>query len=171
MTLFPGGEINEEYVDTRVNGYDRLKTKTTQNILPDPDSVVQHIKRANLQCYQYKHCTENWLTLIDPCSSGWTREESGELVPLWFNGKQFPNELEKTNAQQPNNEQSSSTQQQERPPQADSRPKRFSALVAKYALKDTLDATDSADESSENDSTSESDSYSSYSSDDDSLFV
>ena len=172
LNLPLGGKINEDYVDTRVTSYDRLKIKTTQSILPDPESIIQHIKRANLQCYQYKHCTENWLTLIDPCSSGWTREENGELVPLWFNGKQFPNELEKRTEKQLNSEKASSTPQLERPPRADTRPKRFSALVARYALQDSVDITDSEDESSESDSTSESNSSISGSSgEDDPLYM
>ena len=69
--------------------------KTTQSILPDPESAKQQTWRRNLQCYQYKHCTDHWLMQIDPCTSGWTRNTDGELVPLWLNGQQFPNELMK----------------------------------------------------------------------------
>ena len=58
-----------------------LKTKTTQSILPDPESAKQHMRGGNLQYYQYKHSTDRWLTQIDPCTSGWTRSTDGELVP------------------------------------------------------------------------------------------
>ena len=45
-------KTNEESVETRVRQYNAMKTKTTQTILPDPHSLKEHIKRANLQaCY------------------------------------------------------------------------------------------------------------------------
>ena len=66
------GKNTEGYVETLARSYDSLKTKTIQSILPDPESVKQHLQRRNLQCYQYKHCTERWLTQIDPYTLGWT---------------------------------------------------------------------------------------------------
>ena len=33
---------------TRMRQYDEIKTKTTQVILPNPNSLTQHIKRANV---------------------------------------------------------------------------------------------------------------------------
>ena len=86
---------NEEYVETQVRNYDDLHTKLTQPILPDPASTKQHIRRGNLQCYLYKHCKDRWLTQIDPCTSGWTKNTNGKLLLLWFNGEQFPDELMK----------------------------------------------------------------------------
>ena len=47
----------EEYVETRLRNYDSLKAKRTQSILPDPENAKQHLQ-GNLQCYQYKHCTD-----------------------------------------------------------------------------------------------------------------
>ena len=67
--------------------------------------------------------------------------------------------------------------QQEQEPAAErSRPQRFSALVAKYALQDSADMDDSEEDESgcsDNDSTSESDSSDSDSSenDNDSLYT
>ena len=66
------GKNTDKYVETRARSYNNLITKTTQSILPDPESVKQHLQRRNLQCYQYKHCTERWLTQIDPYTLGWT---------------------------------------------------------------------------------------------------
>ena len=45
------GKTNEELVETRMRQYNTMKTKTTQTILPDPHSLKEHIKRANLQAY------------------------------------------------------------------------------------------------------------------------
>ena len=152
-------------MDTRVSIYDRLKTKTTQTVLPDPLSIKQHIRRANLQYYQYIHCFNNWIGQIDPCLSGWTRDTSGTLSPLWFEGKQFPEELTKANpAALPLPAEQSPAKQ---PPKT--KPKRFSALVAKYAMRDTFEMEDgdgcyssaSSSESSDESSSdsSESDAY------------
>ena len=77
-----GGENTKEYVETQVRNYDSLKPKTTQSILSDPESAKQHLRRGNRQCYQYNHCTDRWLTKVDPCTSGWARNVDGELVPL-----------------------------------------------------------------------------------------
>ena len=79
---------SEEYVVSRVRNYNRLKTKTTQSILSDLESAKQYLQ-GNLQCYQYKHCTDHWLTQIDPCTSGQTRNTDGKLLPLGSVGNIF----------------------------------------------------------------------------------
>ena len=136
--------------------------------MPDPERIKQRINRANLLCYQYKHWTENLLTLIDPCTSGWVREANDDLSPLWFNGKQFPDELTKEakakTAEKPTNaeDQVSPQAQQELEPAAErSRPQRFSAQVEKYRLQESADVDISEEDESEcsdDDSSSESDS-------------
>ena len=123
---------------TQVRNYDSLKTKTTQSILPDPESAKQHMRRGNLHCYQYKHWTDCWLMQIDPCISGWTRNT--KLVPFWFNGQQFPDGLMKPTKQRAPMMQNPVCKEETPPPpplpppQA-LRPQRFSALVAKYTLQ------------------------------------
>lgn len=52
------GKESEELVDTHIKHYDSLKTKSTQPILADQmyqKSLTQHIRRANLQRYYWKH--------------------------------------------------------------------------------------------------------------------
>ena len=99
-TIILGGKNTEECVEIRVQNYDSLKTKTTtQSMLPDPESAKQHLQPGNLHCYQCHHCMDYWLTKVDHCSSGWTRNVDGKLVPLWFNGKQFPDGLMKSDKQ------------------------------------------------------------------------
>ena len=76
------GKNIKEYVETSVTNYVGLKRQTTLSILPDPESAKQHIQNRNLQCYQSWYCTDHWLMQIDPCTSWWTRNTDGELLPL-----------------------------------------------------------------------------------------
>ena len=87
---------------------------------------------------------------IDPCTSGWTRNTDGELVPLWLNGQQFPNELMKLAKQRAPMIQNPVCNKEKPlppspspplPPQALS-PQQFSALAAKYMLQDGKESDD-----------------------------
>ena len=53
------GKEMEGIVETRLRQYNEIKTKTTQVILPDPNSLTQHIKQANIQAYYWVHCMIN----------------------------------------------------------------------------------------------------------------
>ena len=46
------GKDNEDYLVTWIRLYKNLKSKSSMAIPPDPDSVVQVIKRAHHQVYQ-----------------------------------------------------------------------------------------------------------------------
>ena len=76
---------------------------------------------------------------IDPCTSGWTRNTDGELLPLWFNELHFPDELMKA-AKHKHKETPPPPQPLPTPPPQTSRPQRFSALVAK--LRDVTELDD-----------------------------
>ena len=130
-----------------MQNYDSLKTKTTQSILPLPESAKQHLRRRSLQCYQYKHCTDSYLAQIEPCTSGWTRNTDGEVLPLWFNGRQFPDELMKTTKRDAKMTQNPICNQETPPPRPaatpqKSHPQRFSAFVAKCTLQDGIELDD-----------------------------
>ena len=78
-------------VETRMIQYNEIKTKTTQVILPDPNSSVQHIKRANIQAYYWVHCMNKDIQKCEPCLSGRKREEETEtFIPLWYDCNQLP---------------------------------------------------------------------------------
>ena len=49
------GKTNYELVEIRMRQYYTMKTKTTKTILPDPHSLKEQIKRANLQAYYWWH--------------------------------------------------------------------------------------------------------------------
>ena len=83
---------------------------------------------------------DHWLTQIDPFTSGWTRNTDGELVPLWFSGQRFPDELMK-----PAKRKAPMTQNpvcNEETPPSHHHPQRFSALVANCTLQDWIESND-----------------------------
>ena len=53
------GKTSEEFIDARMRHYNTMKIKTAQTILPDPDSLNKHIKRANLQAYYWRNYLEH----------------------------------------------------------------------------------------------------------------
>ena len=61
------GKTNEEFVDARTRHYNTMKTKPAQNILPDPDSLNEHIKRANLQAYYWRNYLGHNISKVDTC--------------------------------------------------------------------------------------------------------
>ena len=137
-----GGKETEELVDTRIRNYDALNIKTTQSILPDPTSLTQHIRRANLQCYYWKCCVKPTIEKIEPTTSGWVRNSDNALEPLWFEGPQFPEVLRKKSSRQ--NKPTKPTKSKSAV-QSEVRPQRFSSLVAKYALQDLSPDTSGSD--------------------------
>ena len=84
------GKTNGELVETRMRQYNKIKTKTTQAILPDPHSLKEHIKRANLQAYYWQHYLEHNITKEDPCRAGWLRDETNGLKPFWYECSRLP---------------------------------------------------------------------------------
>ena len=83
------GRKNESYVDSRVRIYQNLKRKTSMAIPPDPDSVVNAIKRAHLQTFTWLSCCHQNIIALDPQKYGWEMKEQ-VLTPVWFSGNQFP---------------------------------------------------------------------------------
>ena len=61
-----------------------------QSIIPDPGSIKHLIQRANMAAYYLKALSSPVIEKIDPCESGWLREESGYLIPLCYRGPQMP---------------------------------------------------------------------------------
>ena len=71
----------EGIIEIRMRQYNENKMKTTQVILRDPNSLIQHIERANIQIYYWVHCMNKDIKKCDP----WKREEeTGTLIPLWY---------------------------------------------------------------------------------------
>ena len=74
--------------------YNETKAKAKQVISPDPNSLTQHIKRANIQAYYWVYCKD--MQKCDPCLPGWKSEgETGTLIPLWCDRNQLPQSMNK----------------------------------------------------------------------------
>ena len=84
------GKRDDDLVTTRIRQYNKLRVKTTQSIIPDPASIKHLIQRANMAAYYLKAFSSPVIERIDPCESGWLREENGSLIPLWYRGLQMP---------------------------------------------------------------------------------
>ena len=107
---------------------------------------------------------------IVSCTSGWTRNTAGELVLLWFNEKQFPDELMKPEKRRaPMTHNPVVNEETPPPPPQALCPQRFSALIAKCKLHDGKGSDDdcfAGNEGNESDSdTSDNDSDSGESDD------
>eukprot|EP00794_Sanderia_malayensis_P011440 gene11440-12636_t len=125
-TIYNGKE-NDDLVTTRINEYDKLRVKTTQSIIPDPGSLKYLIERANLATYYLKHFSLPVVEKVSVSESGWIREETGHLLPLWYHGPQMPRLVRKRKSGK----------------------RKKSAKSASFSVMDTSetsDATDSDDE-------------------------
>eukprot|EP00795_Rhopilema_esculentum_P017038 gene17038-biopygen919 len=83
------GKDNEDYVETRIHLYKRLKNKSLMSLPTDPDSVVQVIKRAHCQAYVWYGCGQRTINHLDLEEFGW-KIQDGDVKPVWFVGNHFP---------------------------------------------------------------------------------
>ena len=82
------GKENESLVETRIRLYKSMKTKSSQALPPDPDSIVQAIKRVHFQTLFWLRFNDRLPEDIDCSENGWAND--GEtVVPIWFTGKSF----------------------------------------------------------------------------------
>ena len=151
------GKTNEELVETRMRQYNTMKTKTTQTILPDPHSLKEHIKRANLQAYYWRHYLERNVTKVDPCRAGWLRDETNGLKPIWYECNQLPHSMKEKRKPLAKGKEVDLVKQSKA---IDERPQRLSAVLAKIQMDDISSDEEELEESDNNDTdfASESDS-------------
>ena len=86
------GNTNETYIDeTRVRLYRDMKVKTSMSLPPDPSSLLQAIKRVQLQVNIWSHSSELLIPEMDPEEYGWNYDSTlNKMVPVWFVGPQVP---------------------------------------------------------------------------------
>lgn len=70
-TVIYSGKENESYVETRIRLYQNLKSKSSMPLPPDPDSVLQVIKRAHHQTYLWLRCCERMVDRLPFEGNGW----------------------------------------------------------------------------------------------------
>ena len=88
--MYPGKET-DSVVDTRSKMYEKQKQKASSSLIPDPDSLNQHLKRARLQTMIWTQSGQQNIDYPNPTEYGWVQEDG--LKPLWFVGPQLPPSL------------------------------------------------------------------------------
>lgn len=88
--MYPGIET-DSVVDTRSKMYEKQKQKASSSLIPDPDSLNQHLKRARLQTMIWTQSGQQNIDYPNPTEYGWVQEDG--LKPLWFVGPQLPPSL------------------------------------------------------------------------------
>ena len=82
------GRRDESYVDTRVRLYKAMKTKSSQSLPPDPDSIHQAVRRVHYQVYYWLRFAEKSIQTISLKDNGWTIDVAKSLVePVWLTGE------------------------------------------------------------------------------------
>ena len=69
--------------------YAKQKTKSSTNLIPDESSVLEHLKRANLQAFIWKQCTSQDMVIPPVEGHGW-KDEDGQIKPVWYLNDQLP---------------------------------------------------------------------------------
>ena len=90
IVIYSGNE-DEEYVATRIRLYQNLKVKSSMSIPPDPDSVVQVIKRAHRQSYEWIRCCHARIEILPLEGNGWIVDEEDNQVTVRPSGLQGVN--------------------------------------------------------------------------------
>ena len=88
-TMLYSGKKNESVTETRCRMYSEQKTKSSMNLIPDKSSLLEHLKRSNLQIYIWKQCTEQNITIPARAGNGW-KEQEGKIIPVSFLTSQLP---------------------------------------------------------------------------------
>ena len=88
-TVMYSGKPSETITETRVRMFQSQKDKSSLNLMSDEASIIQHLLRADLQTYIWKHCTLQNITLPSIEGRGWYGSE-GLILPVWFKGEQLP---------------------------------------------------------------------------------
>ena len=80
---------DKSVTETKVRIYKQLKTKTSQVISPDKNSMLQAIKRIHHQLYYWLRSNIAVIPEIDLSENRWMTVE-GNVQPVWFVGKELP---------------------------------------------------------------------------------
>ena len=90
QTVLYGGNINEAYVETRININGNQKIKSSTALPPYPDCATQVIVRAHYQCYYWVHCVQEIISPIPFQDYGWFFDGQSDVIrPVWFEGDQI----------------------------------------------------------------------------------
>ena len=74
--------------------YKNTKNKNSVGLLPDPDSLLQFLRRVQLQTVIWCSSGETMIESLNPEEYGWMVDGTNEnLEPVWFLGPQLPPSL------------------------------------------------------------------------------
>ena len=89
QTIIYARKEKETSTETRCRVYLKQKTKSSKNLIPDESSIMEHLKRVNLQTYIWKQSLEKNMEM--PSIEGRDRkDEEGRITPVWFLVEQLP---------------------------------------------------------------------------------
>ena len=83
-------KIRKSYANTKVKIYKRLKQKSSLTFPPDPDSVIQAIKRVNLQIKIWLQSLKQNMTFPSSGQNGWKWcNDKLIMASVWFTRNQL----------------------------------------------------------------------------------
>eukprot|EP00795_Rhopilema_esculentum_P003494 gene3494-1875_t len=83
QTILYAGKSEESLIQTRSKMFEKQKTKSSLQLLPDPNSLDQHLKRADLQTFIWRKCLLHNVNYVSAEGRGWVSTEDGPK-PLWL---------------------------------------------------------------------------------------
>lgn len=86
------GEATPELNQLRYKLFTK-KCLDSSKLPPTEESARCHIKRANYQCFIWKHARDGNLSVSSPIANGWTRDDSGNLAPMLMCNNPAPESL------------------------------------------------------------------------------
>ena len=93
-TIMYPGLPGESITETRVRMYQKKKIKTSSTPISDEESIAQHLKRRDLQCFIWKQCMKQNMIIPKPEGRGWYMKDR-IILPVWYVGEQLPPSLTK----------------------------------------------------------------------------
>ena len=89
------GTKEETVTETRTKMYMKQNIKSSYTLIPDESSLMEHLRRADLQTYIWKQ----YIMAIPALNGrGWVDEE-GKVSPVWFQSPQLPPTLTRKRTQ------------------------------------------------------------------------
>ena len=85
------GEATSSFNHLRYNIFSNKHLESSK--LPTEDSALYYVKRANYQCFIWKHARDRRLSLTLPDGNRWTKDEMVHLIPKLMEKDSVPESL------------------------------------------------------------------------------
>ena len=77
QTTVYAGKSEESLVQTRSKIFAKQKAKSSLQLLPDQNSLDQHLKTADLQTFIWRQCLQHNVNYVSPEGKEWVSTEDG----------------------------------------------------------------------------------------------